>query len=92
MSVMANRCKREQAAEVRAIKTVERVLSGAVSKVLAQLNDRPLCGSSNIVLVLVVVVQVSATERESCCNQHWILIATKKRRVKRNSKRKITLL
>ena len=44
--IMANRCKREQAAEVRAIKTVERVLSGAVSKVLAQLNDRPLCGSS----------------------------------------------
>ena len=48
MSVMANRCKREQAAEVTAIKTVERVLSGAVSKVLAQLNDLPLCGSSNI--------------------------------------------
>ena len=47
MSVMANRCKREQAAEVTAIKTVERVLSGAVSKVLAQLNDLPLCGSSN---------------------------------------------
>ena len=48
MSIMAKCCKKEQAAEVTAIKTVERLLSGAVSKVLAQLNDQPLCGSSAI--------------------------------------------
>ena len=47
-SIMANR-NREQAAEAKAMKTVERVLSGAVSKVLAQLvSDQPSCVSKAI--------------------------------------------